>query len=293
MYELEGTQFTDSLFVEKSEFTFYGARIKLYECGGFDLYDPKDIIISCGQRRNDIIQAIDNINLFRVNTLTNLGITNEKILVNEIGLYDILFVIDNPKAKKFRRNFFIHLNQYRRNLNLGVEEFVKYMESKEDYTDIPCYIDNSFKLHPFITEIKGNLDIRKLYILDSKSFPVFNGIPVNIETNYDDYIKNIDKTTVEHNIDFMLGYEYVIKALSKVLNVSEKLVVEDLLKANLTRCTGTNTPGKELYYKINELIDFISKSIETNKYKINKDIKSIVYETIYFITDNHHLAYIY
>lgn len=124
----------DGTFKMKDAFKIGDIGISVYENErGLELYDPKELSNMLGEkelnntlRRNIsiILDSVDKKNKFNVKVDTGAG-SPEKYLVNVYGIYDIVYFLDTPEARKIRYSFTNILEEYRNWKGLSLGQFVK------------------------------------------------------------------------------------------------------------------------------------------------------------------------
>lgn len=244
----------EDLFKYSESILVFGEEIKVFTNGKYELFSIKKLLRHCKYRPDEMYNKIDEINVYKIRVLSETYTTDEMTLVTELGVYQLLMVMNNNRSRKFRQALAIKLNQMREERGLSLEEFVEAVEYNINFNQLQSFCDNRVSLYPDIYDLVKIIDYDKLYILDSHSFPVLDNKPIKDEFNDEYYIKHIDKVKLGHSIQFILGYKYVVKALAITLGISDKLMIEEL--KDIKPFTGINVEDN-IYCDPRDILKYI------------------------------------
>ena len=220
----------EGMIFEKVE-TLYllGTKFDVFMSEGIEMYDPINLIKDCKQYPQTILELIDEENRYDIEIINkDVNKKYTKKVVDEPGLYQLLLIIDNPRAKKFRANISNILASFRKKMGYDIYTIINRSENNEWYFGKlkPCFRSLSTynnKLRKILDQYTDGLLITEVY-----EFPTIDKMPVIDEYTNVNYIKNIDKAGIGFRVFYFIDLKYAIKALTKTLQVTEELLVKEL-----------------------------------------------------------------
>lgn len=256
----------DGTFKMKDAFKIGDIGISVYENErGLELYDPKELSNMLGEKelnntlRRNISMIMDSVskeNKFKVKVDSEAGNEN-KYLVNVYGIYDIVYFLDTPEARKIRYSFTNILEEYRKFKGLSLGEFVQNCEAKE--------IDKVYKnVYSAGIESFTILDDKDVFIKAAYSF-------IYTKDENDNYILVRNKDYFEHpeiikdinyhfkgeKLVFSLGITKLSEILSKIVSV-DSLNISDYIINNypIEEINGNKYLDSRIFIKLIKNIGF-------------------------------------
>lgn len=258
----------EGTFKMKDVFKIGDIGISVYENErGLELYDPKELSSMLGDKElnnsnkknlRNIMKSVDKRNEFKVKVDTGAG-TPERYLVNVYGIYDIVYFLDTPEARKIRYSFTNILEEYRKFKGLSLGEFVKNCEANEIdkvYKNVysakssSAFINNLNEEDIFIKSV-----YTFIYTIDEND----NYILVrNIDYfEQPEIIKDINYHFKGEKLVFSLGITKLSEILSKIVSV-DSLNISDYIINNypIEEINGNKYLDSRIFIKLIKNIGF-------------------------------------
>lgn len=232
----------DGTFKMKDAFKIGDIGISVYENErGLELYDPKELASMLGDkelnnsnRKNfeNIINSVDKTNKFKVKVDSEAGNEN-KYLVNVYGIYDIVYFLDTPEARKIRYSFTNILEEYRNWKGLSLGQFVKNCEANE-IDKVYKNVYSARSSSAFINNLnEEDIFIKSIYtfIYEKSKYGICNIIRSIDYFENPEILKNIDSHKIGEKLTFSLGISRLSQLLSEIVSV-DSLNISDYILNN-------------------------------------------------------------
>lgn len=282
-------KYIGELFNLETTLSLLGTKFDIFMLRSIEMYDPKNLIKDCGQRPSDIFNLVDDKNKYIIEIEDKEKNRFTKSVVDESGLYQIFMSINNPRAKKFRANIANNLTRFREALGMDLGSFVDTLEHNILQTDCKSVFNRIHTLPIEISKmLEGLINEKILVINNAYTLPVYEGDIIVNELRNTEYIKNINKVENVTVIRYFIEYENTIKSLSKVLNVTDKFLIEELGRKELY----SSMPEliTKVYFNSEDIYEYINKQLEDNKLGIEGTVEELYESFINNIIDNKGLS---
>lgn len=283
-------KYLGELFKHETTLSLLGTKFDIFMLRSIELYDPTNLIKDCGQRPSDIFNLVDVKNKYTIQVEAKDNVRQySKSVVDELGLYQIFMSINNPRANKFRANIANNLTRFREVLGMDLGSFVDRLEHNILQTDCKAVFNRIHTLPIEISKMLEDLINEKILVINNAyTLPVYEGDIIVNELRNTDYIKNINKVENVTVIRYFIEYENTIKSLSKVFNVTDKFLIEELGRNEIY----SSMPEliTKVYFNSEDIYDYINKQLEENKLGIKGTVEELYESFINNIIDNKGLS---
>lgn len=229
------------IFNLEKEFEIGDLKIKAYQCEHVTLFDPKYLIELVGKEfkesnpnstKHRILKRINPEFIVKVDVREggdNAPLYTGKKLLKAQGVYQLLFFLDSDTANKICKSFVDILENYRTERGLSFDRFLRGSYEGNRYY-LPINFDATRHLNNTLIEKLKNIPEEDLYIMETFRFPVINGFPItDLQYEFD----SSDDLKLGIKVDFYVGCEKCIQALSKLENKDKVTTLESLLLKEL------------------------------------------------------------
>lgn len=230
----------DGTFKMKDGFKIGDIGISVYENErGLELYDPKELINLTGNelkvnKKNlrNIMNTVGEENKITVKVDEEAG-PAKKTLVNVYGIYDIVYFLDTPEARKIRYSFTNILEEYRKFKGLSLGQFVKNCEAN-DIDKVYKNVYSARSSSAFINNLnEEDIFIKSVYtfIYEKSKYGICNIIRSIDYFENPEILKNIDSHEIGEKLSFSLGISRLSQLLSEIVSV-DSLNISDYILNN-------------------------------------------------------------
>ena len=243
----------------------YSGNLGLLDCRverftneeGFELFDPKDILKLFRYNKNVFLPKLSKKNVFTVDLEEkDNSLQYEADLITEDGIYELVMLLESPKARKIRSTIARFLSYERREKGYELEDFLYNLYKNINIVPLNSYTDDRGKLNEYAEITFMNYGVSNYYIYEAHEFPVLNGKVIKDELNDEDYIKHIDKAVLKESIKCLFGVSKTIIALGTLFSVSESKIMETIKdRYDVTKPFANDN----LYYTIDNILDYLKK----------------------------------
>lgn len=256
-------------------------------------------------RKEYIVKNIDSKFIYYVDVKIGKNeYKNNKLLVTEEGIYQLIFSLDCEECERMRHSFAYILTAYRKRHGWTLKKFLELSYSERNFIDVDSVVDERCRARYEDTLALESAGYINLSVLDFYEAPMLEGYPI-FDENIDYYLDNIDKAELVHKCVYCLKEDRVIEALTKVMGFTEVYIMGEVLKdINVINIKGNSfmsLHGDEIYCK---LISFFKDKPQAAKifdlmlFEIfrDKDIKNILYKStveLYNIQQSLSIKYIF
>lgn len=230
----------DGTFKMKEAFKIGDIGICVYENErGLELYDPKELVNITGNelkvnKKNlrNIMKSVREENKITIKVDEEAG-PAKKTLVNVYGIYDIVYFLDTPEARKIRYSFTNILEEYRNWKGLSLGQFVKNCEANEIdkvYKNVYSARSSSAGINNLNEE---DIFIKSVYtfIYEKSEYGICNIIRTIDYFENPEILKNIDSHKIGEKLTFSLGISRLSQLLSEIVSV-DSLNISDYILNN-------------------------------------------------------------
>lgn len=174
-------------------------------------------------KEENIIYKVEGPHVFFEEVNVNGNSKKTLPLVDEEGLYQIIMLMDTPKARKIREILAKLLVEYRERHKLDVYDFL--VQCEKQTIKLGSHIHSKLEevITPEYDELKEIGD--EIIIHNVETFPTYKGKLIKDE-NDEDYINNIDKSNLESKIEYFIDLDKVISLLVEVFNIDSRVLIE-------------------------------------------------------------------
>lgn len=249
----------------KGQRFIYSGNLGLLDCRverftneeGFELFDPKDILKLFRYNKNVFLPKLSIRNVFTVDLEEkDASIQYNADLITEDGIYELVMLLESPKARKIRSTIARFLSYERREKGCELEDFLYNLYKNINIVPLNSYTDDRGKLNEYAEISFMNYGVSNYYIYEAHEFPVLNGKVIKDELNDEDYIKHIDKAVLKESIKCLFGVSKTITALGTLFSVSESKIMETIKDLyDVTKPFANDN----LYYTIDNILDYLKK----------------------------------
>lgn len=232
----------DGTFKMKDAFKIGDIGISVYENErGLELYDPKELASMLGDKElnnsnkknlRNIMKTVGEENKLTVKVDEEAG-PAKKTLVNVYGIYDIVYFLDTPEARKIRYSFTNILEEYRNWKGLSLGQFVKNCEANE-IDKVYKNVYSARSSSAFINNLnEEDIFIKSVYtfICEKSKYGICNIIRSIDYFENPEILKNIDSHKIGEKLSFSLGISRLSQLLSEIVSV-DSLNISDYILNN-------------------------------------------------------------
>lgn len=306
----------EKIFTKAEEFKIGELLVDVYAYNKLlTLFDPMSLVKEESDmsikakyfknRKEYILKNIDSKFIYYVDVKIGKNeYKNNKMLVTEEGIYQLIFKLDCEECERIRRSFAHILTSYRKTHGWTLKKFLESTYSERNFIDINSVVDERCRARYEDTLALEAAGYINLSVLNFYEAPMLEGYPI-FDENIDYYLDNIDRAELVHKCVYCLREDKVIEALTKVMGFTEVYIISEVLKditvVNITGNSFMSLHGDEIYCK---LITFFKDKEQAAKifdlmlFEIfrDKDIKNILYKStvdLYHIQQSLSIKYIF
>lgn len=198
-------------------------KTQLFDPSSLDELINKNSDTNNTSKEESIIYKVEGPHVFFEEVNVNGNCKESLPLVDEEGLYQILMLMDTPKARKIREILAKLILEYKENHKLDIYDFLVHCEKQTIKLGSHIHSKIEDVITPEYYELKEIGD--DIIVHNVETFPIYKGKIIKDE-NDEEYINNIDKSDLESKIDYFIDLDKVISLLVDVFNIESKVLIE-------------------------------------------------------------------
>lgn len=263
-------------FKFKGNFDLYeGIKIGIYGINHITLFDVSELIklIKTDEtNRHDkqrIMRAVSHEHIYRVNVEFESGGKEEKVLVSEGGVYELIMLIDNEVTNRIRKSFALILEQYRINSGYTVERFIEacYRNKTRRLCD---EMDSRITLQDEYKQLFMFIPADELYLAkDIEFITVGDNIIFDDSTQY--LYENLDKAELNLKVYFGINVVSLMKVLPSHLSEDLLVLLKEMISKNQVELFKMKATGDTEFVIGQDLFDFMLNRLFSNNYEDTKN----------------------
>lgn len=264
-------------FKFKGNFDLYeGIKISIYGLNHITLFDVSELIRLIKEKeqgnqhdRQRIIKGVSHEHIYRVNVEFESGGKEEKVLVSEGGVYELIMLIDNEVTNRIRKSFALILEQYRINSGYTVERFIEacYRNKTRRLCD---EMDSRITLQDEYKQLFMFIPADELYLAkDIEFITVGDNIIFDDSTQY--LYENLDKAELNLKVYFGINVVSLMKVLPSHLSEDLLVLLKEMISKNQVELFKMKATGDTEFVIGQDLFDFMLNRLFSNNYEDTKN----------------------
>lgn len=251
------------------------------------------------RERQRVFSRISHEHIYNVRVITGNGSKEQRILISEGGLYELLMLLESEEADRIRNTFARIIQQYRQQTGYSVERFLEgcYLGDvikAEDAFDARSVLSDPFK------EMYQEISHKVLWLYNRREFYTVDGNIIFDDKESKKYLAdNAHKAELNIKFDALLNAQSVIEVLPSIVKEDMLVLLEELKsykELEIISSKGTD------YFPAQQVFNFIyergyshdlekSKEIFANIISgicfgyINGNMKDAVYHIVQSVTE--------
>lgn len=250
--------FEKSLFKFSGDFGIFDIPVMRFTNEeGIELFEPNSIISKFRYKKKDFLSNMNTKNVFTVSLLSRDNIMKRDAdLITEDGVYEMILLMNSPKARKIRDVVVRALTYERKSKGYEIDEFINMLYTKKEILPFNTYTDNRVNLDFNLQALIANRGLTNFYIFETYQFPVLGDRVITNERTDEDYIKHIDKAYIRTSLKVLYGIKATIETLAILFSVTETKIMDSLENnIEVSKPYGLDN----LYYTVDNILDYMRK----------------------------------
>lgn len=253
-----------------------GIKISIYGINHITLFDVAELIELIKEKdesnqhdRQRIIKGLSHEHIYRVNVEFESGQKQEKVLVSEGGVYELIMLIDNEVTNRIRKSFALILEQYRINSGYTVERFIEacYRNKTRRLCD---EMDSRITLQDEYKQLFMFIPAEELYLAkDIEFITVGENIIFDDSTQY--LYENLDKAELNLKVYFGINVVSLMKVLPSHLSEDLLVLLKEMISKNQVELFKMKATGDTEFVIGQDLFDFMLNRLFSNNYEDTKN----------------------
>lgn len=253
-----------------------GIKISIYGINHVTLFDVVDLLEKIREEdqlnrinRQRIMRAVSHEHIYRVNVEFESGGKEEKVLVSEGGVYELIMLIDNEVTNRIRKSFALILEQYRINSGYTVERFIEacYRNKTRRLCD---EMDSRITLQDEYRQLFMFIPADELYLAkDIEFITVGDNIIFDDSTQY--LYENLDKAELNLKVYFGINVVSLMKVLPSHLSEDLLVLLKEMISKNQVELFKMKATGDTEFVIGQDLFDFMLNRLFSNNYEDTKN----------------------
>lgn len=265
-------------------------KIGVYGSGCVFLFDVIQLIKKIKEQedvnqreRQRIFSRISHEHIYNVRVITGNGSLENRVLISEGGLYELIMLLESEEADKIRNTFARIIEQYRQQTGYSVEYFLQgcYLGeiiNTEDDFDARIVLVEPYK------EMYQDIPHRELWLYNRREFYTVDGNIIFDDKKSTDYLyNNINKAELNIKFDALLNAKSVMEVLSPILKEDMLVILEELKSYKDLEIISSH--GIE-YFPAQQLFNFIYERGYSRNLEKSKEIFAHIVSGVCFCTFN-------
>lgn len=261
-------------------------KISIYGLNHITLFDVSELIKLIKEReennrhdRQKVMRAVSHEHIYRVNVEFESGGKEEKVLVSEGGVYELIMLIDNEITNRIRKSFALILEQYRINSGYTVERFIEacYRNKTRRLCD---EMDSRITLQDEYKQLFMFIPADELYLTkDIEFITVRDNIIFDDSTQY--LYENLDKAELNLKVYFGINVVSLMKVLPSHLSEDLLVLLKEMISKNQVELFKMKATGDTEFVIGQDLFDFMLNRLFSNNYEDTKNIFFEIMKDLY------------
>lgn len=250
--------FEKSLFKFSGDFGLFNIPVMRFTNDeGIELFEPNEILFKFKYKKRDFLDNLNNKNVFTVSVINRDNSMSTNVdLITEDGIYEMILLMNSPKARKIRDVVVRALTYERKSKGYEIDEFINMLYTKKEILPFNTYTDNRVNLDFNLQALIANRGLTNFYIFETYQFPVLGDRVITNERTDEDYIKHIDKAYIRTSLKVLYGIKATIETLAILFSVTETKIMDSLENnIEVSKPYGLDN----LYYTVDNILDYMRK----------------------------------
>lgn len=250
--------FEKSLFKFSGDFGLFNIPVMRFTNDeGIELFEPNEILFKFKYKKRDFLDNLNNKNVFTVSVINrDNSMSTDVDLITEDGIYEMILLMNSPKARKIRDVVVRALTYERKSKGYEIDEFINMLYTKKEILPFNTYTDNRVNLDFNLQALIANRGLTNFYIFETYQFPVLGDRVITNERTDEDYIKHIDKAYIRTSLKVLYGIKATVETLALLFSVTETKIM-DTLENNIEVSKPYGLDN--LYYTVDNILDYMRK----------------------------------
>lgn len=253
-----------------------GLKISIYGLNHITLFDATELVELIKEKeensqhdRQRVMKGVSHEHIYRVKVEYESGQKQEKVLVSEGGVYELIMLIDNEVTNRIRKSFALLLEQYRINSGYTVEKFIEAC-----YRNKPRRIcedmDSRITLQDEYKQLFMFIPADELYLAkDIEFITVGENIIFDDSTQY--LYENLDKAELNLKVYFGINAASLMKVLPSHLSEDLLVLLQEMISKNQVELFKMKATGDTEFIMGQELFDFMLNRLFVNNFEDTKN----------------------